>query len=160
MTSPLPMKTLWCPQLQETCHWMATSTGYSNPIQDTVTCLRLLSPISHSGHGQSTPPAHPLHSITANWLATASLQGRPSYHSIKSWLLVVLAPQWWNKLPVDVRTAKTLHIFGSICSDWTLVHKKTKSKRKKTMWLSLIVSKCRIWSSSGICWRWCTCVMI
>lgn len=27
------------------------------------------------------------------------------------WLFAVLAPQWWNKVPIDVKTAETLHMF-------------------------------------------------
>ncbi len=56
--------------------------------------------------------AYPLHSATGKQLVTPSLQGGPSYRSTKSRVFAVLAPQWWNKLPVQCsRTAESLHIF-------------------------------------------------
>ena len=49
-------------------------------------------------------------SASANRLAAPSLRGTPS-HSTKSRLFAVLAPKWWNELPIDIRTAESLHIF-------------------------------------------------
>lgn len=40
-----------------------------------------------------------------------SLRGGLSYCSSKSRLFAVLALQWWNELPVDIRTAEILHTF-------------------------------------------------
>ena len=52
-------------------------------------------------------PARPLRSATSGRLAP------PARHTCTahSWLLSVLAPRWWNDLPVDVRTAETLSTF-------------------------------------------------
>ncbi|XP_047190220.1 uncharacterized protein LOC124850500 [Scophthalmus maximus] len=58
-------------------------------------------------------PAHPLRSTTAKRLATPSLRKAGSHHSSKSNLFSVLAPQWWNGLPIDVRTAESLQCFPS-----------------------------------------------
>ena len=66
------------------------------------------------------------HSVSANRLAAPSRQGTPS-HSTKSGLFAVLAPKWWNKLPIDIRPAECLHIFcrrqNYISSVYTLVKK-------------------------------------
>ncbi len=56
-------------------------------------------------------PTRPLCSATARRCATPSLRGGPSCRSSKSRLFAVLAPQWWNELPIDIRTADTVHIF-------------------------------------------------
>ena len=52
-------------------------------------------------------PSRPLRSATSGRLAP------PARHTCtaRSRLLSVLAPRWWNDLPVDVRTAKTLSTF-------------------------------------------------
>ncbi|XP_075334670.1 uncharacterized protein LOC142396008 [Odontesthes bonariensis] len=55
-------------------------------------------------------PAQPLRSAASRWLAAPSLS-RPCARSTRSRLFSVLAPQWWNNLPTDVRTAELLPIF-------------------------------------------------
>ncbi|XP_058500255.1 uncharacterized protein LOC131469275, partial [Solea solea] len=55
-------------------------------------------------------PARPLRSALANRLAAPSLRGSQR-HSQNSRLFTVLAPKWWNKLPIDIRTVESLHIF-------------------------------------------------
>ncbi|KAJ8405788.1 hypothetical protein AAFF_G00312250, partial [Aldrovandia affinis] len=52
-------------------------------------------------------PARPLRSATSGCLAPPPLRTCAS----RSRLLSVLAPQWWNDLPVEVRTAETLATF-------------------------------------------------
>ncbi|XP_056292987.1 uncharacterized protein LOC130208093 [Pseudoliparis swirei] len=52
-------------------------------------------------------PARSLRSATANRLVTPALRANHS----KSRLFAVLAPQWWNELPSDIRAAKSLYIF-------------------------------------------------
>ncbi|XP_064158767.1 uncharacterized protein LOC135236382 isoform X2 [Anguilla rostrata] len=51
-------------------------------------------------------PARPLRSA-----ATCRLVPAPARTSTRSRLLSVLAPRWWNDLPVQVRTAETLAVF-------------------------------------------------
>ncbi|KAG7499322.1 hypothetical protein JOB18_034886 [Solea senegalensis] len=55
-------------------------------------------------------PARPLRSASTNRLAAPSLRGSQR-HSQNSRLFTVLAPKWWNDLPIDIRTAESLHIF-------------------------------------------------
>ena len=55
-------------------------------------------------------PACALHSASANRLATPSLRVGPRYPS-KTRLFAIRAPKWLNELPIDIRTAETLHIF-------------------------------------------------
>ena len=55
-------------------------------------------------------PTRPLRSATSGRLAPPSLRG-PCGRSTRSRLFSVLAPQWWNELPPDVRTAESLPIF-------------------------------------------------
>ena len=55
-------------------------------------------------------PARPLRSAASRRLVAPSLKG-PSGRSKRSRLFSVLAPQWWNELPTDVRTAESLPIF-------------------------------------------------
>ncbi|XP_068564105.1 uncharacterized protein [Cebidichthys violaceus] len=55
-------------------------------------------------------PARPLRSAASGRLVAPSLRG-PGGRSTRSWLFSVLAPQWWNELPTDVRTAESLPIF-------------------------------------------------
>lgn len=116
---------------------MTQDTGTSPP------CCEWLRPILHPGRGQTNTTACPLRSATANWLSTSLQRGGPGRRSTKSQLFAVLAPQCWNKFPVDIRTAETLHI----------VHRRVKhlfrlqkAHKKATLSLSLVVSKC---SSSG-----------
>ncbi|KAJ8399422.1 hypothetical protein AAFF_G00411340, partial [Aldrovandia affinis] len=52
-------------------------------------------------------PARPLRSATSGRLAPPPLRTCASW----SCLLSVLAPRWWNDLPVEVRTAETLATF-------------------------------------------------
>ncbi|KAJ8413309.1 hypothetical protein AAFF_G00093050 [Aldrovandia affinis] len=52
-------------------------------------------------------PARPLCSATSGRLAPPPLRTCAS----RSRLLMVLAPRWWNDLPVEVRTAETLVTF-------------------------------------------------
>ena len=47
--------------------------------------------------------ARPLCSASANRLVAPSLRAS---HSTKSQLFAVLAPKWWNELPIDIRTAE------------------------------------------------------
>ena len=53
-------------------------------------------------------PARSLRSASANQLVAPSLRAK---HSSKSRLFAVLAPKWWNELPIDIRTSESLHIF-------------------------------------------------
>ncbi|KAI7908531.1 reverse transcriptase, partial [Pyricularia oryzae] len=55
-------------------------------------------------------PARPLRSAASGRLVAPSLRG-PCCRSTRSRLFSVLAPQWWNELPTDVRTAESLPIF-------------------------------------------------
>ena len=55
-------------------------------------------------------PARPLRSAASRRLVAPLLKG-PSGRSKRSRLFSVLAPQWWNELPTDVRTAESLPIF-------------------------------------------------
>ena len=55
-------------------------------------------------------PARPLRSAASRRLVAPTLKG-PSGRSTRSRLFSVLAPQWWNELPTDVRTAESLPIF-------------------------------------------------
>lgn len=88
--------------------------GYSNP---------LLAGVSDPSYIQDMvkpyTPAHPLHSATANQLATPPLWEGPSYHSANLSFITDLKITY---------------------SDCTLVHKK--------LFLSIIVSKCGTWISS------------
>ena len=52
--------------------------------------------------------ARSLRSASANRLVAPSLRAK---HSSKSRLFAVLAPKWWNELPMDIRTSESLHIF-------------------------------------------------
>ncbi|KAL3066091.1 hypothetical protein OYC64_016104 [Pagothenia borchgrevinki] len=52
-------------------------------------------------------PARALRSASANQLATPSLRVGPR-NSSRTLLFVILAPKWW--IPIDLRTAETLHI--------------------------------------------------
>ncbi len=71
------------------------SGGRWNLIEDTGTCLLCCSGSSYiQDMVKPHTPAHPLHSATAIQLATPSLRGGPSYHSSKSHLFPVPAPQW------------------------------------------------------------------
>ena len=54
-------------------------------------------------------PARSLRSASANRLVAPSLRAK---HSSKSRLFAVLAPKWWNELPMDIRTSEGLHIFS------------------------------------------------
>ena len=76
---------------------------------------------SHTRQSRDQPPAYiqqlirpytptrPLRSATSGRLAP------PARHTCtaRSRLLSVLAPRWWNDLPVDVRTAETLSTFNT-----------------------------------------------
>ncbi|XP_075995206.1 uncharacterized protein LOC143009231 [Genypterus blacodes] len=55
-------------------------------------------------------PGRPLRSAASRRLAAPALSG-PCLRSMRSRLFSVLAPQWWNALPTDVRTAESLPIF-------------------------------------------------
>ena len=55
-------------------------------------------------------PACPLRSASAKHLDAPSLRGTANY-STKSRVFAVLAPKWWNELPIDIRTVESLHIF-------------------------------------------------
>ncbi|XP_076002990.1 uncharacterized protein LOC142996006 [Genypterus blacodes] len=55
-------------------------------------------------------PGRPLRSAASRRLAAPALSG-PCLRSMQSRLFSVLAPQWWNDLPTDVRTAESLPIF-------------------------------------------------
>ncbi|XP_058477750.1 uncharacterized protein LOC131448934, partial [Solea solea] len=55
-------------------------------------------------------PARPLRSASANRLTAPSLRGSQR-HSQNSRLFTVLAPKWWNELPINSRTVESLHIF-------------------------------------------------
>ncbi|MEL7079446.1 MAG: reverse transcriptase family protein [Cyanobacteria bacterium J06582_2] len=55
-------------------------------------------------------PSRPLRSATSGRLVAPSLRGTCG-RSTRSRLFSVLAPQWWNELPTDVRTAESLPIF-------------------------------------------------
>ena len=55
-------------------------------------------------------PSRSLRSATSGRLVAPPLRGSCS-RSMRSRLFSVLAPQWWNELPTDVRTAESLPIF-------------------------------------------------
>ena len=59
---------------------------------------------------KSYTPSRPLRSATSERLVAPSLRG-PCGRSTRSRLFSVLAPQWWNELPTEVRTAESLAIF-------------------------------------------------
>ncbi len=95
----------------------------------------------------------PLSSASVKRLATPSLHGGHSHHSTKSRLFAVLAPQWWNELPIDIRSAETLHTFRR----WLKTHlfrlhlgtwRKTNKKNKNTFYLSFFsnVALEAVWS--------------
>ncbi|KAK5928564.1 hypothetical protein CgunFtcFv8_013618 [Champsocephalus gunnari] len=56
-------------------------------------------------------PARALRSASAKRLAAPSLRGGPKFPSAKTRGFDILAPKWWNELPIDIRTAESLHIF-------------------------------------------------
>ncbi len=85
--------------------------------------------------------------------APPSLWRGPSYRAIKSRLFAVLAPQWWNELPIDIRTAESLHIFCCrLKTHLFRLHlgpwkkKKTNKQTNKKQLCLLFVSKCSTWS--------------
>ena len=55
-------------------------------------------------------PARALRSATSGRLLPPSLRG-PGGRSTRSRLFSVLAPQWWNELPPEIRTSESLTIF-------------------------------------------------
>ena len=62
--------------------------------------------------GRPHAPERVLHSSTsAGWLVPPSLRANKT-HSAKLRLFSVLAPQQWNKLPTNVRTAESLAILS------------------------------------------------
>ncbi len=93
------------------------------------------------------------HPTSRKWLATSSQRGGHSYRSIKSQSSAILAPQWWNELPIDIRSAETLHTFRR----WLKTHlfrlhlgtwRKTNKKNKNTFYLSFFsnVALEAVWS--------------
>ncbi|KAL3062001.1 hypothetical protein OYC64_010010 [Pagothenia borchgrevinki] len=56
-------------------------------------------------------PARALRSASAKLLAAPALRGGPKFPSAKTCRFAILAPKWWNELPIDIRTAESLHIF-------------------------------------------------
>ncbi|KAK5932070.1 hypothetical protein CgunFtcFv8_003804 [Champsocephalus gunnari] len=48
---------------------------------------------------------------SAKQLAAPSLRGGPKFPSAKTRGFSILAPKWWNELPIDITTAESLHIF-------------------------------------------------
>ncbi|KAK5918288.1 hypothetical protein CgunFtcFv8_003065 [Champsocephalus gunnari] len=56
-------------------------------------------------------PAPALRSASAKRLAAPSLRGGPTFPSAKTSRFAILAPKWWNELPIEIRTADSLHIF-------------------------------------------------
>ncbi|XP_068424135.1 uncharacterized protein, partial [Clinocottus analis] len=52
--------------------------------------------------------ARSLRLASTNQLVAPSLR---TQHSTKSRLFAVLAPRWWNELPIDIRTAESVYIF-------------------------------------------------
>lgn len=58
-------------------------------------------------------PTSAAHALTAGCLSLIQDTGTclPCCCEWLRWLFAVLAPQWWNKVPIDVKTAETLHMF-------------------------------------------------
>ena len=56
-------------------------------------------------------PARALRSASAKRLAAPALRGGPEFPSAKTRGFAILAPKWWNELPIDISTAESLHIF-------------------------------------------------
>ena len=65
-------------------------------------------PVSIQDMVKRYTPARSLCSASANRLVAPSLGAK---HSTKSRLFAVLAPKLWNELPIDSRTAESIHIF-------------------------------------------------
>ena len=92
-------------------HWPPLAACYgSHQFQDIGACIPGSQGISPRLH----PTAHQtLHTCQTSTLCYLWTSGAPARHtcSSRSRLLPVLAPRWWNDLPVDVRTAETLTTF-------------------------------------------------
>ncbi|XP_071061779.1 uncharacterized protein [Pseudochaenichthys georgianus] len=58
-------------------------------------------------------PARALRSASTKRLAAPSLRRGPKFPSAKRRGFAILAPKWWNELPIEIRTAESLHIFRS-----------------------------------------------
>ncbi|KAL3056702.1 hypothetical protein OYC64_019227 [Pagothenia borchgrevinki] len=56
-------------------------------------------------------PAHALRSASAKRLAAPALRGGPKFSSAKTRRFAILDPKWRNELPIEIRTAESLHIF-------------------------------------------------
>ncbi|XP_071063220.1 uncharacterized protein, partial [Pseudochaenichthys georgianus] len=56
-------------------------------------------------------PARALRSASTKRLAAPSLRRGPKFPSAKTRGFAILAPKWWNELPIDIRTADSLHTF-------------------------------------------------
>ncbi|KAK5930426.1 hypothetical protein CgunFtcFv8_026661 [Champsocephalus gunnari] len=56
-------------------------------------------------------PACALRSASTKRLAAPSLRRGPKFPSAKTRGFAILAPKWWNELPIDIRTADSLHTF-------------------------------------------------
>ncbi len=92
-------------------HPALATDGCSNPIQDTGTwlpCCEWLR-ILHPGPGPWTNySSHP----TLCYCQTACFSNtRKGAQLLLKKITTVLAPQWWNKLPIDIRLAETPLIF-------------------------------------------------
>ncbi|KAK5896014.1 hypothetical protein CgunFtcFv8_009659 [Champsocephalus gunnari] len=46
-----------------------------------------------------------------NSLLHPRCEGGPKFPSAKTRGFAILAPRWWNELPIDIRTADRLHTF-------------------------------------------------
>lgn len=105
-------------------HPALPTAGCLNPIENSDACLPWCAWL-RSIQPPELLPAHQLHSATASRLASQSLRLGPSCCETKSWLLSVLAPQWWNRLSIDIRTAETLHTYSAHLFRRRLCHKNT-----------------------------------
>ncbi len=86
------------PTLHHNLHWLPN--GCSDPIWLRMAQARLT---SRTWSYRTLPLVY--HSLLLPNGLLLSHCGVASYCSTKSQLFAVLAPQWWNELPVDIRTA-------------------------------------------------------
>ena len=96
-TTPLLTDLLWLPVIA------------CIKIQDIGACIPGSQGIRPRLHPMAHQTLHTCQTSTLCYLWTSGAP-RPSHLHI-SRLLSVLAPRWWNDLPVDVRTAETLSTF-------------------------------------------------
>ena len=94
-------------------------------------------------------PAQALRSTTSAGQLVPPLLRANKGRSVKSRFLSVLAPQWWNELQTDAKTAESLVIFRKrfTCSDFTSTPHSMTSNRDR-----FSSGSCNTPSSHGNCW--------